>query len=140
MKPNTPTKIGITTHSMMSSWRVWMSAASFDPAGRKFHSSASAEADTASPATAAKNAMMVLDPRARCPVTHCPFMFFFPESDPQSSGELGGELDAGERCEMPSDPQRLCGPAQPPARAVAFILLETPPRPPRVELVARGAR
>src|SRR4051812_36120424 len=98
-----------------------MSCASFEPAGRKFHSSASAEADTASPATAAKNAMIVRDPRARFPVTNCPLMFFFSDSDPQSSGELGGEFDAGARVEMPPDLQLFFGAAQQHARAVAFI-------------------
>src|SRR5712671_2007920 len=135
MKPKTPTKIGITTHSMIPSCRLWMSSESFEPAGRKFHSSASAEADTASPAAAAKNATTALDPRL-----NFPFIFFFPESDSQSSGELGGEPDAGARVQMPSDLQLFFGAAQQHARAVAFILLEKHLRAAPVNLVARRVR
>src|SRR3982074_1685235 len=134
MKPKTPTKIGITTHSMIPSCSVWMSSESFEPAGRKFHSSASAEPATASAAAGAKNEATAPGPRV-----NFPFIFFFPESDSQSSGELGGEPDAGARVQMPPDLQLFFSAAQQHARAVAFILLEKHLRPAPVDLVARRA-
>src|SRR4051812_13686828 len=126
MKPKTPMKIGITIHSMMSSCRVWMSAASLERAGWKFHSSASADADSARPARAVKNFKSVaLVPRDCCAITEVPSYSSSPSQILNPAAELRGELDTGARIEVPPDLQLFFGAAQQHASAVAFILLET---------------
>src|SRR3954471_1202919 len=117
-----------------------MSAASLERAGWKFHSSASAEADSASPASAVKNFKSVVPaPRARCSITEVPSYSSSPSQILNPAAELRGQFDAGARVKVPSDLQLFFGAAQQHAGTVAFILLETDRRTRGIKLVARSA-
>src|SRR5574340_163298 len=103
----------MTMISHITSWcRSSISAAILDAGVWKYHGAACAAPESASPLKPASAA-----------TTFVPLMSSFPESEPQSLLQLGGELGARLLVEVPPQLQLFAGAAQLHARAVWLYCL-----------------